>query len=277
MKCLLVLTRTTKSIHVDTISRISPSLSSSLSTLSTLSTTFLIHGDALDSSITNKLFNNNNNNNNNNNKLPKANVLLTDPPYCILTRRRLLGDLRDLKKRKRKLDDDETVTRFENIKGYVEFTHKWLDNIIRNCLNSNPTLIIWTNPLGKKYLKELIVNEFGFHFIGEYLWAKRSDHKSSSSNNSTKEVTLRVYETALVFKKEKNEDIDKMLSWSVITGYHDENETTRHEHPCHKPFKAIEPLIRNFTKPGDIIIDPFMGIIIIIDYYHYYYYYYYYY
>jgi len=193
MKCLLVLTRTTKSIHVDTISRISP-LSSSLSKLSTLSTTVLIHGDALDSSITKKLFNNNNNNNN---KLP--NVLLTDPPYCILiTRRRLLGDLRDLKKRKRKLDDDETVTRFENIKSYVEFTYKWLDNIIRNCLNSNPTLIIWTNPLGKKYLKELIVNEFGFHFIGEYLWAKRSDHKSSSSNNSTKEVTLRVYETALV-------------------------------------------------------------------------------
>ena len=229
-----------------------PLLSSRLLSSST-SKSVLIHGDALDSSIYKKLFVNS--------SAPKPNILMTDPPYCILTRRRVLGDLRDVKKRKRKLDDEETVTRFENIKSYIQFTKLWLENVISNCLSNSPTLIIWTNPLGKKHLKDLIENDFGFLFIGEYIWAKRTDHKSSSSNNSTKEVTLRVYETALVFKKEKNDNIDnnKMFSWSVITGYHDENETTRHEHPCHKPFKAIEPLVLNFTKPGDTIIDPFMG------------------
>ena len=240
------------------LTRSSISISSSILSIKFFSTSsiILIHGDALDSSIHEKLFIND--------KLTKPNILITDPPYCILTRRRVLGDLRDIKKRKRKLDNEETITRFENIKSYLQFTKLWLDNIITNCLDKDKsqTLIIWTNPLGKKPLKDLIQNDFGFHFIGEYIWAKRTDHKSSSTIHSTKEVTLRVYETALVFKKEKinNEDNDnKMLCWSVITGYHDENENTRHEHPCHKPYEAIKPLILNWTKPGDVIIDPFMG------------------
>ncbi|NQU10343.1 site-specific DNA-methyltransferase, partial [bacterium] len=30
-------------------------------------------------------------------------------------------------------------------------------------------------------------------------------------------------------------------------------------HPNHKPFRVVEPLIRTWSKPGDLIVDPFAG------------------
>lgn len=232
-------------------SSLSTLLKSSLSTASSITIPVVLQGDALDPNIYKKLFQQQQ-------QQQRPNILITDPPYCLLTRRRKFGDLRDTKKRK--LDDDETITRFENVNSYKKFTQQWLENVVNNCLSKeNTTLIIWTNPLGKKSISDVVQNDFGYHLQGEYIWGKRSDHKSASNINSTKEVLLRVYETALVFKKgiEKINTNEKGIQWSVITGYHD-NETV-HNHPCHKPFAAIEPLIRNFTKKDDIIVDPFAG------------------
>lgn len=55
-----------------------------------------------------------------------ADILVTDPPYCLLHRRRTGGDLRDPKVRKKKIDESDTVTRFENLKEYKAFTKEWL-------------------------------------------------------------------------------------------------------------------------------------------------------
>ena len=243
------------SISYISISKLSKiSLSSYISQSTTSSSSIVVHGDALDRHVYQKLHLD-----------PKPNCLITDPPYCILTRRRVSGELRDPKQRKRKIDDDETITRFENVNSYKKFTQQWLDNVITNCLckeQNQHTIIIWTNPLGKKSIRDVVQNDFGYTLVGEYVWGKRSDHKSSSSINSSKETLVRIYETALIFKKDHvNVPLlpnDKGFQWSVITGYHDENDTV-HEHPCHKPFKSIEPLIRNFTKPKDSVIDPFAG------------------
>jgi len=191
-------------------------------------------------------------------------VLITDPPYCLLERRRTGGDLRDPKARKRKLDDDPTVTRFENLAEYKAFTKEWLGAAIANGLKPGAPLIIWTNPLGKKPIMA-VAESFGYRFVGEYLWAKRTDAGGSvpSMQSTRNEVLLRVYESALVLVKK--DDSYKSMSnvpWSVITGYHDENEdavTRRHPHPCHKPFGALEPLLRAWTKEGDTVLDVFAG------------------
>lgn len=58
--------------------------------------------------------------------LELADILVTDPPYCLLNRRRTGGDLRDPKTRKKKIDESDTVTRFENLKEYKVFTKEWL-------------------------------------------------------------------------------------------------------------------------------------------------------
>jgi hypothetical protein len=66
-----------------------------------------------------------------------ADVLVTDPPYCLLNRRRTGGDLRDPKVRKKKIDESDTVTRFENLKEYKAFTKEWLKPCIDFGLKSN--------------------------------------------------------------------------------------------------------------------------------------------
>lgn len=66
--------------------------------------------------------------------LDLADILVTDPPYCLLNRRRTGGDLRDQKVRKKKIDDSDTVTRFENLKEYKSFTKEWLKPCIENGL-----------------------------------------------------------------------------------------------------------------------------------------------
>jgi site-specific DNA-methyltransferase (adenine-specific) len=46
----------------------------------------------------------------------------------------------------------------------------------------------------------------------------------------------------------------------VAAGYDDEGEA-RHwgSHPNHKPFSVLEPLVREWSDPGQLILDPFAG------------------
>lgn len=70
-----------------------------------------------------------------------ADVLVTDPPYCLLNRRRTGGDLRDPKVRKKKIDESDTVTRFENLKEYKVFTKEWLKPCIDFGLKPNAGIL----------------------------------------------------------------------------------------------------------------------------------------
>ena len=190
----------------------------------------------------------------------------------ILERRRKNGDLRDPKRIKKKLDDDPTVSRFENIKSFTTFTKQWLDTATKY-IKPNATIIIWTNALGKTPTINLC-KKLNYSFVGEFLWAKRTKVMSTDEilTSTKNEVLLRIYETALVFQpiaasntynshnNNNNNNVlfstqnpnDKAIPWSCVTGYHDNSDDniTSHAHPCHKPYEAIEPLIRTWTKPG---------------------------
>ena len=192
-----------------------------------------------------------------------ADILFTDPPYCLLTRRRKLGDLRDpkMKAHKRKIDFDPAVPRFENISEYIIFTENWLSTCLSHALKPNADLVIWTNALGKKIISDCAA-VYGYKLVGEYLWAKKSKRERGDSLRS--ELTLRVYETALIFSNKKYDDERilslKSLPWSVVWGYHDTvNASAPHSHPCHKPLAVLEPLLLTWTKAGDVILDPFSG------------------
>lgn len=199
--------------------------------------------------------------------LELADALITDPPYCLLERRRKNGDLRDPKARKKKLDDHPTTRRFENLKEYRIFTKNWLSIAAAN-VKDNGIVIIWTNTLGKAPILEYCTKELHCNFLGEYLWAKRTTTGIPSPTSTKNEISLRIYETALIFRKTSSQNSlkiepkkveDPSLPWSCITGYHEENETFPHPHPCHKPFAALEPLLRTWTRPGDVVLDCFAG------------------
>jgi len=72
-----------------------------------------------------------------------------------------------------------------------------------------------------------------------------------------------VYETALVFLRSplpKLQPGDVQRVWCVAAGYDDDGEAGRWgSHPNHKPFSVLEPLLRQWSRPGDLVLDPFAG------------------
>ena len=181
----------------------------------------------------------------------KAALLLTDPPYCLLTRRRKGGDLRD--KRAGVKIDREPVLRFADVRAYRAFTEAWLP---KAAARVEGALVIWTNFLGKQPIRTVAL-ALGYLEAGEFIWAKKSSQKSGN------EELLRVYETALVFVRAPlppPAPSDAAIVWCVAAGYDDDGEAQKWGgHPNHKPFSVLEPLLRQWTKPGDLVLDPFAG------------------
>lgn len=225
----------------------------------------IVHGDSLTQKPFQQLFPN---------IQEKADILITDPPYCLLERKRPSGDLRDPKSIKRKTLDFEEVPRFENLNHYRQFTEKWIENSLSYGLKGDSPMIIWTNFLGKGVIIDICKSK-GYNLLGEYLWGKiSSDSKAGSWDSNKNELLLRAYEVALIFVKSpkinsKSEYITvdgltrprSLFPWFIATGYHDAKATTQlsHDHPCHKPISVIEPLLHVWTKPNAIILDPFVG------------------
>ncbi len=181
----------------------------------------------------------------------RAALLFTDPPYCLLTRRRKGGDLRD-KRAGVKIDRDPVV-RFEDVRGYRKFTEEWLP---KAAAHARGPAVIWSNFLGKEPIRA-VARGLGYVEAGEFTWAKRASEREGN------EQLLRVYETALVFLREplaQLEPGDAPRVWCVAAGYDDDGEATRWgAHPNHKPFTVLEALLRQWSRPGDLVLDPFAG------------------
>lgn len=182
----------------------------------------------------------------------KVKLVFADPPYCLLTRRRKDGRLRDPKKAK---IEHEAVRRFENGKEYTLFTLSWMEKAAQY-LEKSGHFIVWTNFLGKEPIKKVAI-DLGLFFHGEYTWAKWS--KGGSGN----EKLARAYEVALIFGKEpfrELKDTDSCPPRFCINNYDEEKEGLKWgNHPNHKSFSVIEPLIRFYTAPRDHVLDPFTG------------------
>ena len=181
----------------------------------------------------------------------KAALLLTDPPYCLLTRRRKGGDLRD--KRAGVKIDREPILRFEDVREYRKFTEEWLPKAMQHV--SGPA-IVWTNFLGKEPIRG-VARSLGLQEAGEFVWAKKtSEHEGN-------EQLLRVYETALVFLRGELPPLapaDAQRVWCVAAGYDDDGEAARWgSHPNHKPFSVLDALVRQWSRPGELVLDPFAG------------------
>jgi site-specific DNA-methyltransferase (adenine-specific) len=175
----------------------------------------------------------------------KAQLLFTDPPYCLLTRRRKGGDLRDPKGKK---NEGPEVRRYESVRLYREFTEAWLT---RAALHLDPSapLIIWTNLLGRAPITQ-VAHGLGYLPRGEFVWGKRTRDSNSG------EELLRVVETALVFSRGAAPEPapgDPALPWAAVS------LPAEHAHPNHKPFEVLEPLVRAWSKPGDLVVDCFAG------------------
>ncbi|MGV3624228.1 MAG: DNA-methyltransferase [Archangium sp.] len=183
----------------------------------------------------------------------KADALISDPPYCLLTRRRKDGDLREPKNKK---IDRGPVRRFENVREFRDFTKSWLQVAVKHLTDDAP-IVLWMNLLGREPMTA-VCRELGYtHVRGEFVWGKRT-----REGNSGEEI-LRVVETALVYSRSpaaKLTNESAAIPWSAVAGYDDDGEAERWgSHPNHKPFGVLDPLMRTWSKAGQLVVDPFAG------------------
>ena len=183
----------------------------------------------------------------------KASLLLTDPPYCLLTRRRKGGDLRD--PRAHTTLDHEAVVRFESVRDYRAFTAEWLPKALAQLVPGAPA-VLWTNLLGRAPILEVAAaHGYGVH-AGDFTWAKRTTDKNAN------EYLLRVYEVALVLVPAPLPVLspaDPPRCWSAVTAYEEGEAEATGDHPHHKPLGALEALVRQYSRPGEVVLDVFAG------------------
>lgn len=182
----------------------------------------------------------------------QAKLILADPPYCLLKRRRKDGREREPKHHK---IYHEAVRRFEDEREYYGFTKGWMQLCAQH-LSADGIFIVWTNFLGGKPIRQ-VAQELGLYHHGDYVWAKLS--KDGSGN----EKLARIYEFAPIFGVQPMSElaIDAALPpRHHISGYDADKEGEAWgNHPNHKAFRVLEPLIRYYSQPGDRILDPFTG------------------
>lgn len=183
----------------------------------------------------------------------RADALLTDPPYCLLTRRRRGGDPREPKDRK---IERGPLRRFDDVRAYRDFTRSWLSLAVQHLTPQAP-LVVWTNLLGKQPIVQA-ASELGYPTLrGEYVWGKRTREGNSG------EELLRVVEVALVLTRQPAppaRPADAAIPWAAVAGYDDDGEGARFgAHPNHKPFGVLEPLVRTWSAPGALVVDCFAG------------------
>jgi len=182
----------------------------------------------------------------------RAQLLHADPPYCLLVRRNAHGRKRDAKRAK---INHTAVRRFDNLAEYRQFTERWLRPALAQVSDSGHA-IVWTNLLGRDPIRALALSE-GFVEHGTFLWAKLG------KVGNVGEQVARLYEVALIFGRlpaPKLASGDPLPPRHHISGYDFDGETGSWEHhPNHKPFSLLEPLIRGYSRPGDVVLEPFSG------------------
>ena len=110
------------------------------------------------------------------------------------------------------------------------------------------TLSIWCSGIIVVFCKP--ENQFNTIFPTEYLfWVKTPSTKNYSKSCG------RFVEMILVHRRAAFNP----LHWSQMTGVYDDRLITLPVHPYEKPLALIERLVRIYSNPGDVILDPYMG------------------
>jgi DNA modification methylase len=79
----------------------------------------------------------------------------------------------------------------------------------------------------------------------------------STKNNAGSKKLSRFVEWILI--ERRGETFNTGLHWSNYTGVYDDRLLTKQIHPFEKPLSLLERLIAIYTKPGDLVFDPFFG------------------
>ena len=171
-------------------------------------------------------------------------LIVTDPPYK-LTARGSSGTMGGYWK--------GTKAKKGIVFKYNDIEFKsYLPELYR-ILKDNAILYIMTN---NKNLKELLIagEEAGFKFIKNIIWEK--------GNKICGKYYMGCYEYIALFRKGKDKPINNNGTPDIlkIPIKKLKDVDNKNLHDTEKPVELMKILIENSSNPGEIVLDPFMGI-----------------
>ncbi len=200
-------------------------------------------------------------------RLPAASVdlVFADPPYNL----QLQGELK-------RPDDsrvdavDDAWDKFDSFEAYDAFTRAWL-LAVRRVLK--PTGTLWViGSYHNIFRVGAMLQDLDFWILNDIVWRKTNPMPNFRGRRFTnahetliwaaREPGAKGYTFNYEALKAANEDVQMRSDWlfPICSGHERLKDETGHKvHPTQKPEALLARVILSASKPGDVVLDPFLG------------------
>lgn len=179
-------------------------------------------------------------------------LVLTDPPYGIADGAKLTKTKGQIVSTKQAWGN-EFQDRWEHIEDYYQWLKPFIEQFVR-VLKDDGSLILF---LDRKYtglIAHYLEEDFDLNFKNKVYFKKRNPVPSIRKNNYRSTI-----EEAVWFTKGRQYTFNFGAQSDMVQIYEGAIGRKQTQHPTEKYGWMIEPLIRNHTKPGDVVLDAFAG------------------
>lgn len=179
-------------------------------------------------------------------------LVLTDPPYGIADATKLTKKGNAIVSTQEAWGHDFNDS-WDNVEDYYEWVKPFFAEFVR-VLKDNGSLIIF---LDRKYTGLIIralEKDFGLTFKNKIYFKKKNPVPSIRKNNYRSTI-----EEAVWFTKSKQYTFNFGAQAEMLQFYEGSIGKKKTKHPTEKYGWMIEPLIKNHTKPGHVVLDAFAG------------------
>ncbi|MCB4770549.1 site-specific DNA-methyltransferase [Ancylobacter sp. Lp-2] len=200
-------------------------------------------------------------------RLPAKSVdlVFADPPYNL----QLQGELK--RPDESRVDAvDDAWDQFESFQAYDAFTRAWL-LAVRRVLK--PTGTLWViGSYHNIFRVGSMLQDLDFWILNDIVWRKTNPMPNFRGRRFTnahetliwaaREPNARGYTFNYEAMKAANEDVQMRSDWlfPICSGGERLKDADGHKlHPTQKPEALIARLLLAASKPGDVVLDPFLG------------------
>ncbi len=192
-------------------------------------------------------------------------LIFADPPYNL----QLGGELLRPNNQSRVDGVADEWDKFEDFAAYDAFTRAWLNEARRVLKDSGSLWVIGT--YHNIHRIGTALQDLGFWLLNDVVWRKTNPMPNFRGRRFTnaqetliwcaKGEAQKGYTFNYEAMKSLNEDIQMRSDWllPLCTGAERVKKNGRKAHPTQKPEALLQRVILAASKPGDVVLDPFLG------------------
>ena len=179
-------------------------------------------------------------------------LVLTDPPYGIANASKLTKANGKIVSTNEAWGND-FKDEWDNVEDYWNWFKPFVEEMVR-VMKDGASMILFLDRKYTGYITFMIEKEFDVTFKNKVYFKKKNPMPSIRKNNYRSSV-----EEATWFSKGKPNTFNFGEQSEMTQVYEGPIGKKKTKHPTEKYTWMLEPLIKNHSSPGDVILDPFSG------------------